>query len=282
MIVVTGATGRLGRAIIEKLLLRIPADQVGASCRDPSKAADLAARGVRVRKAEFLDHFAFEEAIEGATQVVMIGSNARAYGDDPIPQHRRALEVIRRSGAKHVVYTSHMAASRESPYLPMHDHYRTEFMALSTAVPYTALRSGFYATTALELLAEAKNTGVIRAPADGKIAWTTHQDIAEATVAVLLDVGGFDGPTPPLTTEALDLADLAELASKAWGRAIRREVISDDEYRAELEKRGLPPDEVESALGFYLASRAGEFSELDTQLADLLDGPPTPIASVFS
>lgn len=126
MIIVTGATGQLGRAIVKGLLRRVPATQVGASCRDPEKAAALAALGVRVRKGDFDDEATLTHAFEGATQVLLVSSNARAYGGDAVAQHRTAIAAARKAGARRLLYTSHMAASAASQFSPMLDHAATE------------------------------------------------------------------------------------------------------------------------------------------------------------
>lgn len=283
MIIVTGATGQLGRAIVESLVRRIPAAQVGASCREPDKASALAALGVRVRRGDFDDVASLAEVFAGATQVLMVSSNARAYGGDAIAQHRTAIEAARRAGARRLVYTSHMAASASSQFSPMLDHAATEAMLAESGLAWTSLRHGFYASSGLALLGDAKNTGVIQAPADGKVSWTAHADLAEAAAAILVKEGSFDGPTPPLTgSEALDLADLGEAASKAWGRPVRRELITEDELRARMAKRGLPPAVGEIAVGLYRASRAGEFAAVDPTLERLIGRPPTPIANLMS
>jgi NAD(P)H dehydrogenase (quinone) len=282
MIIVTGATGQLGRAIVESLVRRIPATRVGATCRDPDKASALAALGVRVRRGDFDDVASLGEAFEGATQVLIVSSNARAYGGDAIAQHRAAVEAARRAGARRLVYTSHMAASASSQFSPMLDHAATEAMLAESGLAWTALRHGFYATSGLALMGDAKSTGVIEAPPDGKVSWTAHADLAEAAAVILAKEGSFDGPTPPLTgSEALDLADLAEAASKAWGHPVRREIISEDELRARMAKRGLPPVVGEISVGLYRASHAGEFAAVDPTLEQLIGHPPTRVASVI-
>ncbi len=126
MIIVTGASGQLGRAIVEKLVERVPVSQVGASVRDPEKASTLAA--LRVRRGDFADPASLSDAFEGATQVLIVSSNASAYGGDPLAQHRAAIEAARAAGAGRVVYTSHMAASSASLFPPMLDHAATEEM----------------------------------------------------------------------------------------------------------------------------------------------------------
>ncbi len=283
MIVVTGATGPLGRAIIEQLVTRVPAGQVGASVRDPAKAADLAALGVRVRQGNFDDPASLRDAFEGATQVLVVSSNAAATGGDPLAQHRSAIQAARAAGAGRIVYTSHMGASASSAFPPMHTHAATEAMLAESGLAWTALRHGFYATSGVAFLGDAAATGVLAAPADGPVSWTAHADLAEAAATVLADPGRDDGPTPPLTgAEALDLAAVAGLAAEVLGRPVRREVIADDALRARMAARGAPGPAANIALGFYTASRAGEFAAVDPTLERLLGRRPTSMRAVLA
>ncbi len=282
MIVVTGATGQLGRAIVKQLSDRIPVGQVGASVRDPDKAADLQALGVRVRHGDFDDAQSLAHAFEGAAQVLLVSSNARASGGDALAQHRSAIEAARAAGVERIVYTSHMAASATSAFAPMLDHQATEDMLARSGLAWTALRNGFYAASGLALMGDALETDVIRAPADGKIAWTAHADLAEAAAIILADIidgnhARHDGPTPPLTaSQALDFGDIAAIASALSGRSVRRETLSDADLRAGMAARGAPDSAAAMLLGLYAASRKGEFSTVDPTLERLLGR--TPIA----
>lgn len=283
MIIVTGATGQLGRAIVEALVRRVPASGVAVSVREPEQASSLVALGVRVRRGNFDDPASLADAFEGATQVLLVSSNARAYGGDPLAQHRVAIDAARAAGARRILYTSHMGARATSRFPPMLDHAATEDMLAACGVAWTALRNGFYAASGRLLMGDAWKTGVVQAPADGKVSWTTHADLAEAAARILADEGRFDGPTPPLTgSEALDLEDLAALASTAAGRPIVRKVILDEEMRASMAARGLPARVADIAIGLYRASRAGEFEVVDPTLAELLGRPPTPMAAVIA
>jgi NAD(P)H dehydrogenase (quinone) len=282
MIVVTGATGELGHAIVVSLLKRIGPSRVGVSVRNPGKAGDLAALGVRVRQGDFDDSEGLVQAFEGAEQVLLVSSNARSYGGDTIAQHRAAIDAARAVGARRIVYTSHMAASRTSAFPPMLDHAETEAMLAAAGTAWTSLRNGFYASSGVALIGAALDTGVIEAPPDGKVSWTAHADLAEAAAIVLTDEGRFDGPTPPLTSSAaLDLSGIAATASKLLGRTVERKVISDDTFREGLIGRGLPPTAVEIATGLYRASRAGEFATVDPTLAILLGRPPITMRDVL-
>lgn len=286
MIIVTGATGQLGRAIVQQLVQRVAAEGIGVSVRDPEKAADLAALGVRVRRGDFNDPGTLAHAFEGATQLLLVSSNAQSIGGDPVAQHRSAIAAARAAGAARIVYTSHMGASATSAFPPMHTHAATEEMLSESGLRWTALRNGFYASSGVALLGNAFATGVIEAPADGPVSWTAHADLAEAAAVILSDAetsGSFDGPTPPLTgAEAFDLDDLARIASEVLGRPIERKTISDDDLRARMAARGAPAPTAAIASGLYAASRAGEFAAVDPTLERLLGRRPTAMRDVLA
>lgn len=283
MIVVTGATGQLGRAIVQDLLARLPAAQLGVSVRDPAKASDLQARGVRVRQADFSNSDSLTAAFEGAAQLLLVSSNARAYGGDPVAQHRAAIEAARHAGVRRIVYTSQMAASPLSAFAPAVDHAATEAVLAHSGLAWTALRHGFYASSALHFLGDSPATGLLETPADGPVAWTAHADLAQAAAAILAEGGRENGPTPPLTgREALDFADLARVASEVLGRPIRREVVSDEDFSAKLAARGTPPGAANMLLGLYKASRAGEFATTDPLLERLLGRPATTMRELLA
>src|SRR6478736_2854109 len=109
MIIVTGATGQLGSQIVQQLLERVPAAEVGVSVRDPGRAADLTAGGVRVRRGDFTDPDSLAHAFDGATQVLVVSANV--VGEEAIAQHAAAIDAARTAGAQRILYTSHQAAS---------------------------------------------------------------------------------------------------------------------------------------------------------------------------
>lgn len=276
MIVVTGATGKLGRAVVEHLLTRLPAGEVGVSVRDPDQARALADRGVRVRRGDFADAGSLAAAFAGAEQVLLV--SASTMGEETLRLHRTAIGAARDAGVGRIVYTSHQAASPSSLFGPMPDHAATEAMLAESGVPWTSLRNGFYAASGVMLLGRAAETGVLAAPADGPVSWTAHADLAEAA-AVVLTEGGYDGATPPLTgSEALDLAELAGRT----GRPITRTVVSDDEYREALVGHGAPPAAAEMLVGLLAASRQGEFAVVDPTLEKLLGRPPVTAREILA
>lgn len=279
MIIVTGASGLLGRAVVERLLERVPAEQVGVSVREPGKAREFQERGVRVRRGDFGDPASLAHAFEGASQVLIVSVDA--IGEAAVGAHRAAIEAARAAGARRILYTSHMGANPGSLFPPMATHVETEAALGESGVTFTALRNGFYAATTVMLLRAALETGELAVPEDGPVSWTAHADLAEAT-AVILAKEPFDGRSPALTAaEAIDMAGVAALASELTGRTIRRTVVSDAEYRAGLVAHGLPEGSADILVGMFAASRQGEFAQVDPAMADLIGRPPTPLRDVL-
>jgi len=279
MIVLTGANGQLGRAIAERLL-HLPPSQLGVSVRDPAQAGWLAERGVRVRQGSFDDAASLRHAFEGAAQVLIISSNTA--GDATVDQHRTAIEAAKAVGARRILYTSHMGSHASSLFAPMRDHAATEALLETCGVPFTSLRNGFYATSAMMFVGRALEVGELAAAEDGPVSWTTHADLADAAVIALTDEGRLHGLTPALTaSSALDLADLAAIASEESGREIKRVVITDEKQRAGMLAAGVPKGRVELLMGMFAASRKGEFAAVDPTLERLLGRPPQSMREVL-
>jgi NAD(P)H dehydrogenase (quinone) len=281
MIIVTGATGKLGSLVVEQLLARVPAAQVGVSVRDPVKARHLEERGVRVRRGDFTDPASLAAAFEGASQILLV--SAGTTGEGAVRQHRTAIEAAVAAGAGRILYTSHMGADPTSPFAPMPDHAATETLLRDCGVAFTALRNGFYASTVDLLLGPsgALATGELAVPEDGPVAWTTHADLAAAAVHALT-TDDLDGITPPLTAnEAVDMAGVAALASRITGRPVRRVVLSDADYRDRLVSQGLPEPVAELLTGSFAAGRQGHFARTDPTLGRVVGRPVTPLADAL-
>ncbi|RBY83584.1 SDR family NAD(P)-dependent oxidoreductase [Geodermatophilus sp. TF02-6] len=280
MIVVTGATGRLGSQIVQRLLERIPADQVAVSVRDLDRAAELSTRGVRVRRGDFADPGSLASAFEGAEQVLVVSVDR--LGEEAVRQHQSAIDAAYRAGARRVFYTSHQAANPDSVFAPARDHAATEAYLAASGRPFTALRDGFHAATVPNLLGQALETGELVAPADGPVSWTTHADLAEAAAVVLTDASRPDDDHLTLTAaEAVDLHGVADLLSELTGRTIRRVVVDDDDYVAAQVGRGVPEHAARLFLTMFHAARQGEFAVTDPALQTLLGRAPQPIRSTL-
>ncbi|MGW3421154.1 SDR family oxidoreductase [Streptomyces phaeochromogenes] len=280
MIIVTGATGQLGRQTVERLLTRVPADRIGISVRDPQKAQAFADQGIRVRPGSFTDAASLASAFEGASQVLIVSVDK--MGEEAVRQHRAAIDGAVAAGARRILYTSHMGADASSHFQPCRDHAATEDALRASGVPFTSLRNGFYAASAVQFRGHAMRSGEIALPADGPVSWTAHADLADAAAVILADEGRFDGPTPPLTaTQALTFDDIARIATDVTGRTIKRSTAPDDQFRQQLVGRGVPAEAADQLLGMFAASRAGDFAAVDPTLATLLGREPITLSTVL-
>lgn len=280
MIIVTGATGQLGGRIVESLLARIPAERVGVSVRDPRRAQHLAERGVRVRQGSFTDPDSLSHAFEGADQVLIVSVDK--LGAEAVRQHRVAIDAAVAAHARRILYTSHMGAAPDSRFEPCRDHATDETALQACGVPFTSLRNGFYAASAMRFFGQAAATGQLVLPADGAVSWTTHADLADAAAAILTGDGEFDGPTPPLTAaQAIDFDRIAALATELTGRSIERITVSDEQFRQQMIDHGAPPAQADMMIDIFAAGRAGEFATVDPTLATLIGREPTGFDTVL-
>lgn len=279
MIIVTGASGQLGRTVIEQLLQRVAPDQIGASVREPDNAADLADLGVRVRHGDFDDAASLADSFAGATKVLVVSANA--HGDTAMALNATALRAAATAGAEHVLYTSHVGVSEVSAFAPMTVHFASEAVGRDLDVSFTALRNGFYAEFAPNLLGDAVETGAVEAPADGPMSWTTHADLAEAIAVILAGDGIVEDVIALTAGQAVDLADIAAITSELVGREIRRVVVDETAYRSRLAARGLPEGAITASMGIFAAARDGQFSTVDPTLERLIGRPPTTITTVL-
>lgn len=275
MIVVTGATGGLGGAVVEHLLRRVPADRIGVSVRDVTRAGHLADRGVRVRQGSYEDPAALRTAFAGATQVLLVS------GNDPTADlahlHRTAVEAAVTAGARRILYTSQHGAAPGNPYGPVRMHLATEAVLAGSGVAWTALRNGAYGPLD-QVLGPWQRTGRVALPQDGPTPYTDRADVAEAIAVLLAGDRGIDGPVALTARHAVTLDDLAALASDLTGRTIRRTVVDDDRWVADQIAGGVPEHVARLMLSWYRAGRADHFADTGPLLAEILGREPRSVA----
>jgi NAD(P)H dehydrogenase (quinone) len=271
MLVITGATGKLGSQVLHHLLQRVPAAQLVASVRDPQKAADLLAKGVFVRAGDFAQPAELTTAFAGATQVLVVSPDQ--LGEPGRRLSRTAIDAAFAAGARRVLYTSHLGAQADSPTQDqafIKDHAAIEAYLLQTGRPFTALRHGYYAESALHHIGRGFETGEFSTPEDGPVSWTTRADLA-------------DSITPPLTApETFTMAELAALASELTGRDIKHVTVTDAQWRTAKLAQGMPAQFVDIMLGTYRAMRRGDFAAVDPTLAQLLGRRPDTMREVLT
>lgn len=270
-IAVTGATGQLGRLVIEKLKARVSDGQsVVALVRDPAKAADL---GVEARAADYDKPETLTEALAGVDVLLLISSDAIGQR---VSQHRNAIEAAKAAEVKRIAYTSILRADSTPIGLGV-EHRATEAMIEESGLAYTLLRNSWYLENYAGAIAGALGSGAfIGSAGEGRISAATRADYAEAA-AVVLTGEGHAGKTYELAgDESFSMADLAAETSRQTGRTLPYNDLPEDAYAKVLESIGLPaPVAAMLAQSDVGASKGGLF-ENGRQLSLLIGRPTTP------
>lgn len=278
--VVTGATGHLGRLVVEALLDKgiAPADVV-ATGRSVDRLADLADRGVRV---EHLDFGAVPDAVPwlAAGDVVLLVSGSEV--GQRVPQHTAVVELARRSGAARMVYTSAPAAD-DTDLVLAPEHAATERVIRDSGLPFTFLRNGWYTENYRQAFDRARETGVVAGnTADGRVASAPRSDFAEAA-AVVLTTDGHEGAAYELSGDvAWDFDELAAAFADALGRDVTYQRLTAEQHRQALLDAGLD----EGTAGFVVALDQniadGLVAVTSGELATLLGRPTVPLRETVS
>ncbi|WP_369788195.1 SDR family oxidoreductase [Rouxiella sp. WC2420] len=281
MIIITGASGQLGREIARQLVNKIPENQVVAGTRDVQKMANFAQSGVQLRITDFADPAGLAHAFTGMHQVLLVSVDK--LGEEALRLHNNAIGAARSAGVQRVLYTSHMGARADSMFVPAVDHTATEDLLAANGTPFTSLRHGFYAESGLHMIGRAFETGELRVPEDGPVSWTARNDLAEADAIILADPGRFDGMTPPLTApQAFTMAELANIASEMTQREIKHVTLTDTQWISEKVALGVPAPMAELLLGMFKAARLGDFSVVDPALEKLLGRRPQTMRDILT
>jgi len=273
MIIVTGASGHLGRLVIENLLQSVPASQIVAAGRKTEKLADFAARGVQVRHADYEKPETLAKAFEGATKVLLISTTEVDAG----AQHRNAIDAAKRAGASLLVYTSISKADTANHVL-VPKHRSTEKLVRESGIPFVILRNGWYIENYTENLAPAFEHGAIFGSAgNGRVGGAMRADYAAAAAAVLTG-SGHEGKTYELAgDEPFTIAELAHEVSRAFGKPVVYKDLPPEEYRKVLLGAGLPEIFADLYVTADLAIARGELQTDSGDLRRLIGRPTTPL-----
>jgi NAD(P)H dehydrogenase (quinone) len=272
MIVVTGATGQLGRLVITSLLERVPAREIIAAVHTPSKAADLVAFGVQVREADYSKPATLTKAFAGATRLLLISSPSM---DNRVAEHKAVIDAAKKAGVQLLAYTSVLRADT-STLLVAPDHLATEQYLAASGIAWAFLRHPSYIENYTGSLGAALQHGAIAGSAgDARNSAATRADLAAAAAAVLT-TPGHAGKIYELGADvAFTMAEFAAEVAKQSGRKVVYNNMPQKAYQALLEQVGLP-----ARFAHLIADsdvKAASHDELYTPSRDLsrLIGRPT-------
>jgi NAD(P)H dehydrogenase (quinone) len=273
MIVVTGATGKLGRLVVQELLQKLPAAELAVAVRSPSKAADFAARGVQVRHADYDRPETLSSAFAEGDQVLLISGNEVGRR---APQHHRVIAAATAAGVRLLGYTSLLRADRSRLALA-EEHKATEEAIRASGVPFVFLRNGWYLENYTDQIDGILQRGaIVGAAGNGRVAAATRQDYAAAASAVLTSAG-HENAIYELAGDPFTMNGFAAELSRQAGKRIVYTNLPPEQYKEALVGAGLPAAYADLLVDSDLAAADGELDSDSADLQRLIGRAPTTL-----
>lgn len=283
MIVVSGASGQLGRRTVEYLRERVDAGRVVALSRTPDQLADL---GVATRRADFDDPAGLVPAFDGAERLLLISTDAAAaLAGTRLRQHTNAIQAAAKAGVGQVIYTSLVRTTDpRNPAFVTADHAGTEQALVESGLRYTMLRENIYAEQLLVSAPGAIASGVLADNnGDGATGYVARDDIA-AVAAALLAEGGYEGELLDVTgPAAVTHSEVATILSEVTGVPVRYQPLTDEQAVAGMvEHAGIPESVARTIATFGQAARDGWLREVTDVVARVAGRQPTSVADFLA
>lgn len=278
MIAVTGATGQLGRFVIDALLKKVPAGEIVAAVRTPAKAADLAALGVIVRQADYGQPETLEAAFAGVDKLLLISGSEVGQRE---AQHKAVIEAARAAGVGFIAYTSLLHADT-SPLSLGVEHRATEALLKASGIPFALLRNGWYSENyAASIPPALAHHAFIGAAGEGRIASAARQDYAEAAAEVMTREDQAGKVYELAGDDSYTLAQFATEIAAQSGEKVDYVNLSQSEFAAALKNAGLPEGLAEMLADSDAGAEKGGLFDDSRQLSQLIGCPTTTWQAVI-
>ena len=280
-LLVTGASGQLGRAVVEELL-RLGATRVVAATRTPENLSHLRERGVEVRAGDFDHPETLRSAFAGVDRLAIISTDALGVPGRRLAQHRAAVEAAVESGVQHVVYTSAPAPHPTSEGSLINDHFWTEAALFASAFTWTILRNHLYMELILMSAGHAIESGQLFSATGGRgRAYVSREDCARAVAGALVGAQGseiLDVTGPAAVTQD----ELAALLSQISGQPVKHIEVTRQSLAEGLAHAGLPPHMVKVVVDFDVEASQGYHALVTPTVQRLTGNAPLPLEEVLS
>ena len=278
MIAVTGATGQLGRIVIDALLKKVPAGEIVAAVRTPAKAADLAAQGVIVRQADYSQPETLRAAFAGVDKLLLISGSEVGQRE---AQHKAVIEAAQAAGVGFIAYTSLLHADT-SPLGLGAEHRATEALLKASGIPFALLRNGWYTENyAASIPPALAHHAFIGAAGEGRIASAARQDYAEAAAEVMTREDQAGNVYELSGDDSYTLAQFAAEIAAQSGEKVDYVNLSQADFAAALKGAGLPEGLAEMLADSDAGAEKGGLFDDSHQLSKLIGRPTTSWQAVF-
>ncbi|MCJ1679325.1 SDR family oxidoreductase [Streptomyces sp. APSN-46.1] len=278
-IVVTGATGALGRLVVDELLNRVPADRVAVVVRNKEKAADLAERGIDVRIADYGDAASLAGAFRAGDRVLLISGNEVGRR---VPQHTAVVEAAKAAGVAQLAYTG-ILGGPEADFELAAEHKVTEQAILDSGLSYTFLRNGWYHENYTgHLGAVLEHGAVVGSAGEGRVASAARADYAAAAAAVLTGEGHLNRVYELSGDTAWSLSEYAAEVAAQAGREVAYAEVPAEAHLSILTGAGVPEGFAALLVDVDAAISRGRLADTGGDLARLIGRPTTPVSEAIA
>ncbi|MDP2248371.1 MAG: SDR family oxidoreductase [Nitrosomonadales bacterium] len=279
MIIVTGATGQLGRLVIASLLEKVPKSQIIAVVRNVEKAKDLAALGIQIRQADYNQPDKWDAALQGADKLLLVSSSEIGQR---VQQHKTVIDAAKRAGVKLLAYTSVLHADKSALGLAG-EHRDTEAAIRDSGIPFVILRNGWYTENYAMGVNTALSLGAVYGCAgDGRISSAARADYAEAAAVVLTSENQAGKVYELAGDTSYTLSEFAAEISRQSGKAINYVNLPEAEYKKALLNAGLPEVLAELLANSDTGVSKGALFDDGKQLSKLIGRPTSALETVVS
>lgn len=273
-ILVTGATGHLGKAVTEFLLQKTDASNISILVRDAAKAEDFRSKGVTIAVGDYNDNASLLQAFKGIDKLYLVSGTDI---ENRAAQQENVINAAKEAGVRHILYTSvqHKNESEDSPIAMIaNSHLYTEKVLKASGLTYTLLQHSLYADVIPMFAGEKllENKTIFLPAGEGKTAFAVRDDMAEAGAVVLLDeTGKFDNKSIEIAgSEAVSWEQIAAIISKITGETITYVSPTVADFTAALTSAGVPAEYISIFAGFGQGVSEGEFDVTNGELESLL------------
>jgi NAD(P)H dehydrogenase (quinone) len=277
MILITGASGQLGTAVIKTLLENTSATQIAALVRDESKASALKEKGVDIRVGSYDDTASLDQAMQGIEKVLLIAGTDE---ENRLQQHQNVVDAAKKAGVQCIAYTSRSLKDRNTLVNQlMLGHFQTEDYIKASGLNYILFRNVLYMDTLPQFVGSEKvfETGIYLPTGDGRVPFALRSEMGEAIAYVLLE-SDFNNQIYKLTgSERYSFDDVAATLSDLSGKKVRYTPAEKSAFETQMKERGTPETMVQKVVGFLTDIKNGQEEEISPDLENLLRRQPASL-----
>jgi NAD(P)H dehydrogenase (quinone) len=274
-ILVTGATGHLGSAVIETLVKRISPNQISVITRNKEKRADFEAKGFKAYLGNYDDVISLEDAMNGVDTVLFISGGDQG---DMMQEHKNIVDAAVKSGVKSIAYTSRCLRDRTTLVNQlMVRHFDTEDYIIASGLKHIFFRNILYMDAIPQFIGGkmALERGIFLPAGDGKVAFALRSEMGEAMANVLLKDVSENKIYDFTGDKVYSFDDIATALTELSGKEVKYTNVEAQAFASMMKQRNLPDFVIQKIVDFITDIKNNQESGIGNDLEIYLGRKPT-------